>query len=286
MSHAAGRPARVRMPYVEQLAERLSTRDWIILLTLNRVRLATGLQLERLHFYELTGRSRTVKRADVLKRLTDAGALVPLERLIGASTGGSAGQSYVLDTAGSQLLRLHFNREAPEARVRRPRAPGGQFVKHMLAVTDLYVELVERARLGEFTLGEFQVEADAYWPDGLGGRIKPDAFARLDRGDTSDYWWYEADLPRHDSDLANESLPITQGKILTYVNFAQRGQLGPDGVVPRVLFGEPSMRRQTAVQSLVNESPESAQSMFRVAMMRDAAQVMVAEITQHGEDST
>jgi hypothetical protein len=43
MTNQRSRPQRVRTPYVEQLAERLSPRDWAILETLDRVRLATGI---------------------------------------------------------------------------------------------------------------------------------------------------------------------------------------------------------------------------------------------------
>ncbi len=274
MSPAAGRPERVRMPYVEQLAERLSARDWMILLTLNRVRLATGLQLERLHFYELTGHSRSVKRADVLKRLSVAMVLSPLERLVGAAGSGSKPQRYVLDTAGWQLVKLHFNREAPKTRIRRPRVPGDRFVKHAQAVTEMYVELVERARLGTFSLGDFQVEADAYWPDGLRGWIKPDAFVRLERGDTADYWWYEADM-------ATEDLSTTiRGKLLAYLHFVQRGQVGPDGVVPKVFIGVPTLKRREAVQTVVDELPAPAAQLFRVAELADVARLMVDEIVR------
>ena len=254
------------MPYVEQLAERLSTRDWLILLTLNRVRLATGSQLERLHFYELTGRSRSIKRGQVLKRLTNAAVLAPLERLVGAANGGSVEQRY-------QLVQLHFNRESPKTRVRRPRPLGDRFVKHAQAVAELYVGLVERAQIGTFVLGEFQVEADAYWPDGLGGWLKMDASARLERGQTIDYWWYEADM-------ATEDLMTIRKKLLTYLDFVLRGQLGPDGVVPKVLIGVPTVKRREAVQEVINELSAPADSLFQVVGLTDVARVMVDEITE------
>lgn len=279
MTRAAGRPARVRMPYVERLAERLSTRDWMILLTLNRVRLATGLQLERLHFYELTGRSRSVKRGDVLKRLTDAAVLAPLERRVGTANRGSAQQRYALDTAGHQLLRLHLNRESLATRVRRPRAPGDRFVAHALAITELYVALVERVRFGTFALGEFQVEGAAYWPDGLGGLVKMDAFIRLERGDTANYWWYEADM-------ATEDLSTTiRQMLLIYLDFVQRGQLGPDGVVPKVLIGVPTAKRLAGVQGVIDELPAPADSLFQVAEQAEAARMMVEALTEEGGSS-
>jgi hypothetical protein len=273
MSRAAGRPVRVRMPYVEQLAERLSPRDLMILLTLNRVRLATGLQLERLHFYELTGRSRSVKRADVLKRLTDAAVLTLIERRVGTANRGSAQQCYALDSAGLRLVQLHLNKHAPQSQVRRPGFPGDRFVAHTLAVTELYVDLVERSRLGTSVLGEFQAEADAYWPNGLRGWIKPDAFVRLEQGDEAVYWWFEADM-------ATESLPTIRRKLLAYLDFVQRGQLGPDGVAPKVLIGVSAVKRREAVRSVIEELPAPGESLFQVVEQAEVAKVMIDEITK------
>lgn len=105
-------PQRVRTPYVEQLADRLSPRDWAILETLDRVRLATGIQLERLHFSSLTNaRSRAVMRWRVLKSLVDARVLLPLGRRVGTALHGSAELRFALDSAGQQLIRMRERRE-------------------------------------------------------------------------------------------------------------------------------------------------------------------------------
>lgn len=277
MSRAARRPARVRMPYVEQLAQRLSPRDWSIISTIYRLRLISGPQLERLHFHELTGRSRSVKRSQILKRLADIGVIAQLDRLVGSANRGSAPQCYALDTAGQRLVQLRANRESPGTHVRRPRVPGDRFIAHTLAVSELYVSLVELSRLGGFTLAEFQAEADAYRPDGVRGWIKPDAFVRMERGETADYWWYEADMATEDL------LTTIRQKLLTYVHFVQRGQLGPDDVMPRVLIGAVTSKRRTAIQSVVDELPAPADVLFLVADMAVAAQIMADEITREEE---
>lgn len=264
-------PQRARRPYVEWLVQALSARDWAIIATVHRVRLASGVQLERLHFSNLAGRSRSVMRWRVLKRLTDARVLIALERRIGTAQRGSAKLCYGLDSAGERLIRLQTNRESLDAPVRRPRIPGERFVAHTLAVTELYVTLVERARLGRFILEEFQAEAASYWPNGLGGWIKPDAFIRIRRAGVTDYWWYEADL-------ATESLPTIRAKLLAYVDFANRGQLGLDGIVPRVLVGVPTAKRQAAVQSVTQTLPRPADALFVVAAMPEVAQVMESEL--------
>ncbi|MCA1674153.1 MAG: hypothetical protein LC799_18815, partial [Actinobacteria bacterium] len=77
MTPRASRPAaafgrqRIRSALVVALAEKLTEREWNVIETINRLRLVTGLQLERLHFAELTGKSRSVMRWRVLKRLVD-----------------------------------------------------------------------------------------------------------------------------------------------------------------------------------------------------------------------
>jgi hypothetical protein len=264
-------PRRVRMPHVERLMDELSARDWAIIDSLHRVRLASGLQLERLHFHDLGVRSRPVMRWRVLKRLVDERVLIPLERRIGTSYGGSAKLWYTLDSAGQRLIRLRANAASVGARVRRPRLAGERFVAHTLAVTELYVALVEHTRLGQFTLGDFQAEPMAWWPNGSGGWMKPDAFVKLRCGTVADYWWIEADL-------ATESVPTVRAKLLTYLDFVGRGQLGPDGVVPRVLIAVPGTPRKMAIQAVVNSLPVPADLMFHVALLLDAPTVVVQEL--------
>lgn len=261
------RPARIRQPHAERLMQTLSDRDWSIMDTLSRVRLAAGAQLDRLHFASLSPRSRLVMRWRVLKRLVDVGILFPLNRRIGTAQHGSDKLCYALDSAGQRLLQLRANRESATAPIRRPRVPGERFIAHVLAVSEMYVSLVEHSRLGRFNLDDFQAEPAAWLRDGTGGWLKPDGFAMLSRNEVSDYWWLEVDM-------ATESLPTLQAKLLTYLDFVTRGQVGPDGIVPRVLIGVPDEKRRLAVQRVVNELAEPAAYLFRVTYLADAAIVM------------
>ena len=268
-----GGPRRVRVSYVEQLMDRLSARDWAILGTLHRVRLATSLQLERLHFSDLTTpASRNRVRRRVLKRLAEARVLATLEQQIGTAQQGSERLSYLLDSAGRRLLQLRADREGLDVRIRRLWEPGEQFAHHILTVTELYVSPVERAQPGAFAVGAFQVEGDAYWPNGLGVQLKPDAFVRLLRGgDAADYWWYEAEL-------AIKSQPAIRAKLKVYLDFVHRGQLGPDDIVPRVLVGVPTEKRREVVQAVVDALPEPADVLFRVALLPEVPQIMIDEL--------
>ena len=40
-------------------------------------------------------------------------------------------------------------------------------------------------------LGGFDAEPAAWWPNGLGGWLKPDAYVRLASGNFVDHWWIE-----------------------------------------------------------------------------------------------
>ena len=260
------RPIRLR--HVERLLTTLSDRDWAIVDSVDRLRLVSSSQLERLHFHSFTTpHSRSVKRSHVLKRLVDGRVLIPFERRVGSSQRGSDKLCYALDSAGLQLMRLRANADGRERLVRRPRLPGERSVRHTLAVSELYVSLVERARIEQFTLAHFTVEHRAAVRDGLGGWIRPDALVQLRRASMSDYWWIEVDL-------ATESLPTVRAKLLAYLNFMARGQLGPDDIVPRVLIGVPDERRRVAVQQEVGALPPPAADLFWVTELADMAIVM------------
>ncbi|WP_163513549.1 replication-relaxation family protein [Fodinicola acaciae] len=238
MRAAASQRQRVREQYVDWLNDRLSSRDRAILTTLAKIRVATGEQLERLHFAELAGRSRTVVRWRVLKRLVDWRVLVPLQRRIGGSLHGSAKLVFALDTAGQRLT-------AHEASQRRPRLPGERFLAHTLDVSELYVQLREAAHSDGFEVSAFQTEPGCWVADGLGSWLKPDAYAVLSTETHDDDWWLEIDR-------ATEHLPTLRRKLAAYVDFARRGQLAPSGVMPRVLVTVPDKERREAVASLID----------------------------------
>ncbi|MGH8902642.1 MAG: replication-relaxation family protein [Egibacteraceae bacterium] len=246
---------RVRAALVVALAEQLTERDWQVMETVNRLRLLTGVQLERLHFAELSGKSRSVVRWRVLKRLVDWRVLVPLPRRVGGGSRGSSQLAYALDTAGERLLRLRRNLRQDQQRIRRPGSPGERFVQHTLAVSELYVEIVERSRVDGFTVAEFLAEPAAWWPNGIGGWMKPDAYLALSVAEVTDHWWIEVDL-------ATEAVPTLRGKFLAYTDFAHRGQLGPAGVLPRVLVTVPNEYRQQVMNSVVAGLPAPADELL------------------------
>ncbi|MEX5635783.1 replication-relaxation family protein [Parafrankia sp. FMc2] len=251
-------PARQSPAMVERLVDQLSPRDRAILHDLAKTRVLTGNQFTRLHFQDLSTTSRDRTRRKVLERLASHDLVTPLERTIGGARAGSSGLVFALGVTGQRalpLLDIATDTASLPTRARRPWTPGQSFLKHTLAISELYVQLHEAQAASQLTLVRFAVEAAAWWPDGAGGLIKPDASVCLVSDDVEDSWFLEVDR-------ATES-PVTLGrKLRRYVDFARTGQLGPDGVTPRVLLTVPHERRMRDVQQLMARLPPPADQLI------------------------
>jgi hypothetical protein len=261
---------RVGPLQAEWVSERLTTRDWQIVESVNTVRLLTGQQIERLHFSDLApGRSRVASRSRALQRLVGWRVLVPLPRRVGGAGRGSTGLAFALDSCGQRLMRERQLAAAQSLRVRRPGAPTERTVRHILAVSEAYVALTESAREHDFTLKKFQAEPASWWPNGLGGYVKPDAYAVLKKGKFSDHWWCEIDL-------ASESLPAVKRQLTTYVDFRNRGQLGPGNrdMVPRVVVATTTLERQRAISRLAKSFTSVPSEIFLIVQIHELADAL------------
>lgn len=263
-------PQRVRFAHVEWVADRLSDRDRAILASVYRLRLASGSQLERLHFSHLTTPARARVRRRVLARLVRWRVLVSLDRRIGGVRAGSSGLVFALDSAGQQLVWLDANLRGYVAG-RRPREPSPALLGHTLAVAELHVRLVERSRVAPFAVAAYDTEPACWHPDGLGGWLKPDAYVKLSTDAVSDHWWVEADK-------GTEHLPTIRRKLLAYVDFAASGGLGPGGVLPRVLVTVPTEARRAAVAEVIGRLPEPAAALVHVTKETEAANALIAAV--------
>jgi Replication-relaxation len=249
------RPVRVRRTHLDWLCDRLSDRDWTIVETVQKCRAVTGAQLQRACFADLAGRSQAVVRWRVLKRLTDWRVLTPLDSRIGGPAHGSAPAVYTLDTAGHALIQAREGNQ--DGRPRRPSVPGERFLRHTLAISELYVQFTEATHDHNVQLDTFICEPACWLPDGLGGWLKPDAFTVLSAGHISDDWFIEVDL-------ATEHIPTLRRKLQTYLNFHARGQLGPHSIMPRVLICVPDTNRRDAVQAALDRLPHPPQKLLHV----------------------
>jgi len=244
--------------------EAMSERDWSVARDVAKLRLATGQQLERLHFADVSVGSRAVVRRRVLRRLVTWRVLMAMERRIGGARGGSAGLVYGLDTAGQRLV-------SSDLRARRPDLPGERYLRHVLDVSELYVALAERARDGSLHIERFEAEPGSWRRDGAGGLLKPDAHAVVSNNEVTDHWWIEVDR-------ATESLPTLRRKLATYVSFYNRGQFRE--LMPWVLVTVPDPKRASDVVRLIHQLPSQSQELFAVVLHEDAADHFVRKLSQ------
>lgn len=262
-------PQRASRAYAERLAPTLSPRDWAIIEVISSLTMLTGSQLERLLFPLLTtSRSRSVVRWRALKRLVDARVLCAYP--LPGHHAGSHERCYALDTVGQRLMRIRDNL-AGRGHLRRPTRPGERFVLHTIATSELYVALTECCA-GQHIVTERYLVADAAtWRLERGGWLRPDAFCLLRHGVVRDYWWIEVDR-------ATESLPTIRRKLRTYLAFVESGQLGPDGIVPRILFSCPTEERRAAIRREVQALPEPASVMFCAATHQASPGFLIREL--------
>lgn len=237
----------------------LTPRDWAILATLGRVRLASARQLERLYFTDVTRR----RSRQVLASLVDRHILVRLPRVVGGVRAGSAGFVYILGGAGQRLSAMSEGRRLP-----RPWSVGAPFLAHSLAVTEVYVRLVEADRAGLVELRDFMGEPGAWrsfsGPGGARIVLKPDAAVTTRLGPYEDCWFLEVDR-------GTEAPATLARKCDRYRHYWQTGrEQAQTGVFPRVLWLVPDERRYDALTDVLGRQPAEAWHLFAVALFDDA----------------
>lgn len=246
---------------VQQLRAGLTDRDWQIISTLARVRVATASQLTALHISDADLRHAQRK----LTSLTHRRILARLPRTVGGPYGGSSGHMYALDAAGQRLADL-----ANGGRPSRPWGLGVGFLAHSLAVTEVYVRLVLAERAGDLRVMRFVGEPGSWRSfHGAGGArvtLKPDAYVVLvGADDYEDYWFLEVDL-------GTERTPALGRKCSLYRGYWQSGaeQARTGGLFPRVLWLVPDARRAEVLRGVARRQPGKAAEMFDVVLADEA----------------
>lgn len=237
---------------------------------LDRLRLASVKQLERLHFTTDKPAANASQARRTLARLAERRVVVRLDRRVGGVRAGSSGYVYALDLAGQRLASACG--PAGGARIRRPWTPGPAFVAHQLAVSELYVHLIEATRRGGLDLLDFDSEP-ACWRSftGAGGArtvLKPDAFVRVGIGEFEDVYFVEVDRATH-------SGPSVGHKLTLYRRYWQTGreQNRWDGVFPKVLVLVPSEARRNALVEVACQQPADSWPLFQIVRYENALDV-------------
>lgn len=246
-----------------RLVDQLSERDLAVLSTLERVRIASASQIERLHF---VGKSSQHRRRALLS-LSNRRLVTRLDRVIGGVHAGSAGFLYQLSDVGQRAL--NHSTGLPR---RLPSTPGTSFIWHALAVTELYVQLTEASRTQDFELLDFNAEPTCWrhYSGRGGGRavVKPDAYVRIGNGDYEDSWFVEVDLATEHPTTIKNKLDVYQAYWSSGTEQASRG------VFPRVLWIVPDQRRAQVITDCCLRQPTDAWDLFMVTLSSDAAGLM------------
>lgn len=248
---------------LDVLVGQLDDLDWQVMASLDRLRLVTGPQLQRLHHGgDEAAKQRRIRQ---LTRLSRLGVVTRLPRRIGGIASGSFPSIYTLDAAGIRLLH-------PErTRARHPWTPSNPYLAHHLAVSELYVNLATAKAVG-VELVKFTTEPGCWrtYRNRAGTEVvlRPDAHVVVAVGDSEHHWFVEVDRD-------TESLPRVTAKCRVYAAYWHTGiEEDTHGVSPRVLWCVPSERRRTKVIDAVARLAAEDWALFAAATDTDAVGVL------------
>jgi hypothetical protein len=216
--------------------------------------------------------ARSARR--LLARLTALRILGRLERRIGGRRAGSAGYVYYLGPVGQRLTAYWHGRGLTRGRTRPE--PGGRYVRHRLAVSDLYVQTRLASEAGTLDLLSFQSEPDCWrtYVDSFGGRalLKPDAYLRLGLGAYEDSFFIEVDL-------GSESRSVIARKLRAYLDYFHTGtEQAERGVFPRVLLLTNSEARRVVLVEVCARLPAEAWGLFTVSTLDKTLEVLTGHV--------
>lgn len=274
--------SRVSAAGLSRLASDLGERERFVVELVAKLRLISHAQLAALldprdEHLLATSTARTVRRT--LARLTGLGVLARLDRRVGGLRAGSGGYVYYLGPVGQRLMAFWDGRGLVRGRFRPE--PGGRFVRHRLAVSELFVQLHTADRDGELDLLTFEAEPDCWrrYINGFGGSVivKPDAFVRVGVAAYEDRCFVEVDL-------GTESRSVIAGKVRAYLNYFQAGsEQAEHGVFPRVVLLTNSEARKSTLIDVVSRLPAEHWSLFTVALLDHALEVMTGTVAAAGD---
>lgn len=246
---------RIRHANLQHLAAQLSERDWAIVRFLSQHRYATTIQIRRKFFADHASQSAATRACvRVLGRLLTHRLLTRLDRRVGGVRHGSAAFVWGLDVIGDRLISAGGDTKL------RVQEPSSAFLAHILAVTEVHVQLHEAATSDAFSLKLVQVETEAWRtyiaPHGSSTILKPDLMVSVSSDEYDDHWYLEVDL-------GTESLPVVLRKCRAYEEYRRTGRAQTEhGVFPRVLWVVPSPARVTRLIAAIAAEPSLPDRLF------------------------
>jgi len=240
----------------------MTKRQWDIIRDVGRLGVVSGQQLRRLH-YQSTGAGGRLARKD-LGCLSQWQVLARLGRSIGGERAGSAGYVYAVGVAGQRLLHPDVRRLRP------PWTPQPSYLRHALAVSDLYVGMRECERTGAMALAAYDTEPNCwrafFGPGGERSTLKPDALAVVHLADYEDRYFVEADC-------GTEPGPRITAKARAYIRYWQSGrEQAQHGVFPYVLWITTTPERKDLLVDALARLPAEHWQLFLVTTAQEAVE--------------
>jgi len=244
---------------LDELARRLSERDWAVLQLVGSHRFLTTRQLQAFAFADHHTTSESAARVcrRVLLRLEDSGLLQRPVRRIGGLEAGSAASIWMLTTTGVRLRNLRAGLGA----VGRIREPGEGFIRHYLVIADTHLALLQATQAKRLELLSVQIEP-ASWrsytgPTGGPMVLKPDLYAVTAAGEFEDHWFIEVDR-------ATESIPTLIKQCRQYEAYRRTGAEQTErGLFPLVLWVVPDEPRAAKLRQALASTRDLDSQLFR-----------------------
>ncbi len=251
---------------VEALRGQLHGQQRAVLADVGRLGVVTGRQVQRLHYGDSAAGARLARKH--LGQMVRWHVLTRMDRTIGGQRAGSSGLVYALGPAGQRLLRPDRWRSRPAW------TPRPSYLRHALAVSELYVCLREMERSTSMELLAYDSEPKCwrpyFGPGGARSILKPDALAVVGLGEYEDRYFIEADC-------STEHRPHIIAKAKTYVRYCQSGrEQAETGIFPYVLWVAPEEHRAVFLVDVLASLPPEHWQIFMVTTSESAPHQMAS----------
>lgn len=259
---------RITARAVAATQAQLVANDYQLIEHLATAKLLTGKQLRILSSATTVYERRSLQRR--LLRLTELRVMARLDRRVGGARAGSDSYVYALDVVGQRIVD-----DEPRRQWRKPWTPSIRILAHALAVSDLYVELMQAERNQDLELLHFAAEP-ACWrsfvgPGGAHLTLKPDAHVVLGIGETEQHAWIEMDR-------ATESLTWITEKAKTYARYFATGKEQTRfGVFPRCLWIAPDQNRADGLTDALSRLPPDHWQLHHVTTTNGALEALTGQ---------
>ena len=251
---------RVGKNQLERLSGELTQRDREILVSLKKCKFLLTGQIQRLHITDASSKNAAIRAAArELRKLKEYGLVATLERRIGGTRAGSGSLIWHLTEAGERFLAMNTSEQYSR---RRYLEPSRMFLRHSLAVSECYVQLVEICRNApELTLLNADWEPDCWRPYTQHGKVialKPDLFVATKSDGYEDRWFIEIDL-------STESPSTIIGKCDRYRDYYRSGlEQKQFGVFPVVVWIVLDEKRKERLRAAIQEAYPKGGKLFIV----------------------